>query len=154
MLNNDRESNASTNFMGNGDNTRGLENVNIEGMPAELQTLQEDVQRQLREQEAMWMCRTIRQQQEEIKRINSPMASQRQRSQPNLSSEDRGGKRRSIINLKVSEPPTLDECSCFDMYKKKLRLWEMTSDIPVHKMGALNIHSLPDKSEFKNGLAV
>ena len=39
------------------------------------------------------------------------------------------------------------------MYKKKLNLWEMTSDIPFPKRAAIIIHSLPDKSKFKNRLA-
>ena len=66
------------------------------------------------------------------------MSSQRseQESQPDPEVEHHGGRRRSVLSLKASEPPALDDCSCYYHYKKRMQLWEMTAEIPLNKRAA------------------
>ena len=39
------------------------------------------------------------------------------------------------------------------MFKKKLELWELSSELPTKKMASLVIASLSNNSKFKKGLS-
>ena len=55
--------------------------------------------------------------------------------------------------IRHDQPPPLDGCSTYDVYKKTLRLWRMNNaDIPTKTKTFLLVESLKDGSKFKKGL--
>ena len=111
-----------------------------------LKALQEKLEKQREEQRTE--AERLQQEREDLQRLSS-----RQSSQAAPSSESLGDGGRTFVNFKITQPPTLEECSCYDMYKKKLQLWELSSELPVKKMASLVIASLTNDSKFKRGLA-
>jgi hypothetical protein len=60
---------------------------------------------------------------------------------------------RTLVSARILPPPNLEECSTYDMYKKKLQLWELGTDIFKKKKAAMLIQSLTNHSKFKRNLA-
>ena len=60
---------------------------------------------------------------------------------------------RTMVSERILPPPNLEECSTYDMYKKKLQLWELGMDISKKKKAAMLIQSLTNNSKFKRNLA-
>ena len=60
---------------------------------------------------------------------------------------------RTMVSERILPPPNLEECSTYDMYKKKLKLWELEMDISKRKKAAMLIQSLTNNSKFKKNLA-
>ena len=111
----------------------------------DLKAMEERLEKQRREQ----LAEAERLQRE---RENLLSLSNRQSSQHQPVSENHGDGGRTFVNYKVIQPPTLDECSSYDMFKKKLELWELSAELPVKKMASLVIASLTNDSKFKRGL--
>ena len=111
-----------------------------------LTALQEKLEKQREEQRAE--AERLQQEREDLQRLSS-----RQSSQAAPTSDSLGDGGRTFVNFKITQPPTLDECSCYDMYKKKLQLWELSSELPAKKMASLVIASLTNDSKFKRGVA-
>ena len=50
-------------------------------------------------------------------------------------------------------PPDLETCKSFDVYLKKLKVWENTTPAPVEKLGSIIASTLPNESKrWKTGL--
>ena len=50
-------------------------------------------------------------------------------------------------------PPDLETCKTFDVYLKKLKVWELTTPAPKEKLGSIIAASLPNESNrWKKGL--
>ena len=49
-----------------------------------------------------------------------------------------------FIDQKVQKPPNLEECSSYDIFRKKLDLWERNINISNAQKGILIIQSLTD----------
>ena len=60
---------------------------------------------------------------------------------------------RMIVNQRVQKPPNLDECSSYDIFRKKFALWERNINISDAQKGNLIIQSLTDTSKFKKNLS-
>ena len=60
---------------------------------------------------------------------------------------------RTMVSERILPPPNLEECSTYDMYKKRLQLWELGMDISKKKKAAMLIQSLTNHSKFKRNLA-
>ena len=51
---------------------------------------------------------------------------------------------RMIVDQRVQKPPNLEECSSYDIFRKKLDLWERNINISDAQKGNLIIQSLTD----------
>jgi len=60
---------------------------------------------------------------------------------------------RMMMDQKIQKPPNLEECSSYDMFRKKLQLWELNMKIPDAQKGSLIIQSLTNTSRFKKNLS-
>ena len=98
----------------------------------DLKAMEERLERQKREQ----LVEVERLQQE---RDNFLSPNSRQSSRPVPVSEGNGDGGRTFVNYKVIQPPTLDECSSYDKFIKKLELWELSAELPIKKMASLVI---------------
>ena len=107
----------------------------------DLTAMKERLEKQRREQ----LAEAERIQQE---RDNLLSLSSRQTSHPARTSDSHGDGGRTFVNFKVIQPPTLDECSSYDMFKKKLELWELSSELPGKEMASLVIASLTNVSKY------
>ena len=135
------EATANT-AMGDRDNARTGGADRIQGAREEARRLREQLQTQRDHQESMQ--RTFQQQNERLTRMNS---------QPDPEVEHHGIGGRSVLSLKASEPPNLEECANYDNYKKRLQLWEDTLvDVPSNRKGMMVLDSLSNKSKFKKNL--
>ena len=67
--------------------------------------------------------------QQQKKCLTSQSQPNRQTSQPIPSSEAQaeGESERTVIDYKITQPPALDECSTYDVYRKKLKLWKVSN---------------------------
>ena len=61
--------------------------------------------------------------------------------------------RRMITDQRVQKLPNLEECSSYDIFRKKLDLWERNINISDAQKGNLIIQSLTDTSKFKKNLS-
>ena len=60
---------------------------------------------------------------------------------------------RMMMDQRIQKPPNLEECSSYDMFRKKLQLWELNMKIPDAQKGSLIIQSLTNTSRFKKNLS-
>ena len=49
-------------------------------------------------------------------------------------------------------PPDLSICKSYEIFTKELRIWEVTSDVPKVKMGALVASKLPNEYNQKKNI--
>ena len=61
--------------------------------------------------------------------------------------------RRMITDQRVQKLLNLEECSSYDIFRKKLDLWERNINISDAQKGNLIIQSLTDTSKFKKSLS-
>ena len=64
-----------------------------------------------------------------------------------------GSSTKMLVDQKVQKPPNLEECSSYDIFRKKLDLWERNVNISNAQKGNLIIQSLSDTSKFKKNLS-
>ena len=60
---------------------------------------------------------------------------------------------RLMVDQRVQKPPNLEECSSYDMFRKKLELWELNTTLSDAQKGNLVIQSLTNTSKFKKNLS-
>ena len=49
-------------------------------------------------------------------------------------------------------PPDLSACKSFEIFQKELQVWELTTDLPEEKRGAIIASMLPNDSKLKKDL--
>ena len=111
--------------------------MTLPGMESEngsdlLTALQEKLEKQREEQRAE--AERLQQEREDLQRLSS-----RQSSQATPTSDSLGDGGRTFVNFKITQPSTLDECSCYNMYKKNFQLWALSSELPTKKMASLRL---------------
>ena len=97
---------------------------------------QEDVEKEIRELEK----------QEQIEKLRRLRARQVGFSTLGEGSSQGTELTRTMVSARILPPPELDDCSTYDMYKKKLQLWEFGVDLPKKKKAAMIIQSLTNHS--------
>ena len=49
-------------------------------------------------------------------------------------------------------PPDRSSCKSFEIFQKELQVWELTTDLPEEKRGAIIASMLPNDSKLKKDL--
>ena len=93
----------------------------------------EDVEREIRELERF-------QQNEELRRLRARAGNSEQ--EPREGGSRGSESKRTNVSDQTLPPPSLEECSTYDMYKNKLQEWELEVNISKKKKAAMLILSL------------
>ena len=64
-----------------------------------------------------------------------------------------GSSTRVMADHRIKKPPNLEECSSYDMFRKKLELWEVNTNLSDAQKGNFIIQTLTNTSKFKKNLS-